>query len=308
VAFAANATVVGLGRLGSLGLKQVGSQLRYDTEMTWLLPLALGFALFPGEVAGRGEREGSALRRGRRRLGSRPVRIGIVAAVLCAYLAATIDTGRDTSNEWRRQASDQSKAYTHNLQRDAARLSAAGQPLTTIDDQTPAYLIGPGHKPWNRLERLAPAIVPAIHVAPAAPDPLEIHQDGRVTPAQVQGLATGPSSVAGAGEVRLEGGERFRRHGYPCVATHGAPAVISFATEPELAGQSLFAKLTYAVDKRGPRPAVITGNTYRGGRFPVPLDRRRGRLVLNLGHRLRAELPPGTSVCLRSSSVGWVMP
>src|SRR4051812_20134493 len=44
VAFAANAIVVGLGRLGSLGFKQVGSQLRYDTEMTWLLPLALGFA------------------------------------------------------------------------------------------------------------------------------------------------------------------------------------------------------------------------------------------------------------------------
>src|SRR3954466_16296176 len=53
VAFCANATLVGLGRLGTMGLERVGQELRYDTEMSWLLPLALGFAFFPGRVAAR---------------------------------------------------------------------------------------------------------------------------------------------------------------------------------------------------------------------------------------------------------------
>src|SRR5256714_8211001 len=53
VCFSANAALVGLGRLGTMGLDRVGKELRYDTEMSWLLPLALGFAFFPGGVAAR---------------------------------------------------------------------------------------------------------------------------------------------------------------------------------------------------------------------------------------------------------------
>lgn len=305
VAFAANATVVGLGRLGSLGLKQVGSQLRYDTEMTWLLPLALGFAFFPGDVAGRAA-EPSKVRW--RWLRPRRVRVAIVAVALCAYLAATIDTGRDTALQWQREASDQSKAYAANMQRDAARLKRAGASLDTIDDQTPAFLIGPRHRPWNRLERLGPAIAPELSWVPAAPAPLQVHQDGRVTEAVVQGLAGGPTAIADAGALSLRGGRRSSRGRWPCVAAAGGPATIVFSADEELEGQSLFGLIAYDVLRPGRGPALIGGDTYRGRRVAVPLRRGRSPLVLNLGHRLRVRLPRGSSVCLRSSAVGWISP
>ena len=301
VAFAANATIVGLGRLGSLGLKQVGSQLRYDTEMIWLLPLALGFAFFPGDVAGR---DTGATGKPWRWLGHRRLRIGIVALALCAYLAATIDTSRDTAQAWREQASDQSKTWATNLQHDAARLKRP----EVIDDQTPPFLIGAHHKPWNRLERLAPAVAPSVRVVPAAADPFEIHQNGQITPAQVQALATGPHAIPDAGAVRLQGGVAWRRAGWPCVSTPRGPAAISFSTQRFFRGQSLFAKLRFDVRRPVSRPAVITGNTYRGGEVPLPLDARHGRAVLNLGHQLRVVLPRGTSVCLTYSGVGWISP
>src|SRR3954471_995469 len=105
VAFAANAIVVGLGRLGSLGFKQVGSQLRYDTEMTWLLPLALGFAFLA--------RDGRPVRRPR--LPSRRVRYVLAAAGICVYLGATIDTGSDNAKQWQQRASAQPKAFAENM-------------------------------------------------------------------------------------------------------------------------------------------------------------------------------------------------
>jgi hypothetical protein len=194
------------------------------------------------------------------------------------------------------------------MQADAARLARAGAPLETIDDQTPAFLIGPRHRPWNRLERLAPAIAPALRIVPAGASPLEVHQDGRVTPAAVQGLAGGPRAIPDAGAVDVEGGRRSSRGRWPCLTATGGAATIAFAADEVLKGQSLFAELAYDVRRAGAGPAVISGDTYRGRRVTVPLRRGRGRLVVNLGHRLRARLPRGGSVCLRSSVVGWISP
>ncbi|HVI16737.1 MAG TPA: hypothetical protein VM712_00065, partial [Gaiellales bacterium] len=306
VAFVANAIVIALGRLGSLGLKQVGSQLRYDTEMTWLLPLALGFALFPGEVAGRPV-AGKALRR--LRWPSQRTRVALVALAACAYLAAAIDTGRDTATQWKTLASAQPKAYATNMQRDAARIARAGGRLETLDDQTPAYLIAPTHKPWNRLERLVPAIAPQLHVVPADPHPLQIRQDGEVIPIALQSLADGTDAITGAGRVTLTGGHRARRGRMPCARAAGPrPALLSFATEKLLRGESLFARVDYEVVRRSARPALVTANSYRGRAQPFPLDRPHGTAYLNLGHRLQAALPPGAEVCLRSSGVGWIAP
>jgi hypothetical protein len=49
-------------------------------------------------------------------------------------------------------------------------------------------------------------------------------------------------------------------------------------------------------------------DAYRARPLRVPLDRGRGTLHLNVGQRLTATLPPGSEVCVRSSTVGWVMP
>jgi hypothetical protein len=304
VAFAANASIVALGRLGQLGLQQVGAQLRYDTEMTWLLPLALGLALFPDVSGGR---VGAETVRAVRWPGRR-VRIGLVVAVACAYLAAAIDTGRDTAVEWHRADSDQPKAYVYNMQHTAAQLQRSGARLETLDDQTPAFLVSPAHKPWNRLERFVPAVAHELHVVPADPRPLQVRQDGEVIPIALQSLANTPSSLTGAGRVALSGGTRTRRGGKPCARAGARPATIAFRTEKILRGESLFARLGYRVVRGGGAPMRVTGNTYRPGAVLLPLTRTHGQAYLNLGHRLRAELPPGSEVCLRSSQVGWIAP
>jgi hypothetical protein len=306
IAFGANATVVAMGRLGSLGLKQVGSQLRYDTEMTWLLPLALGFAFFPGEVAGRpadGPRKRLAISWPGRR-----ARLALLALAACAYLAATIDTGLDSARDWRRLDSDQPKAYVENIQRDAARLAREGVSPETIDDQTPAFLIAPTHKPWNRLERLVPAITSQLRVVPAATRPLQVRQDGEVIPMNLQGLSGGPTAISGAGAVTLHGGRRVRSGGRLCAVAGAAPATLDFAAETLLRGQSLFARVDYTVARRSRVPAAVSADSYRPTTLAVPLDRPRGQIYLNLGHRLRATLPAGTRVCVRSSTVGWIQP
>ncbi len=291
VAFAANAIVVGLGRLGSLGFKQVGSQLRYDTEMAWLLPLALGFAFFV--TNGRGLRP--------LRLPSRRATLALGGVAACLYLAAAIDTGRDNARDWRFKASNQAKVFAANMKRDASRHAGA----TVLDDQTPAFLIAPPHKPWNRIERFVPAITNRVRVVAGGPRPLETHVDGRLTPIQLQPVASGPTALTGAGAVTRSGGVLTRERGRRCLA---GPATIAFTTEPDLKGESLFARVDYDVVRRSARPAVLTADSYRPRPQPLPLDRPRGSVYLDLGHLLHVALPAGSKVCLRGSLVGWLVP
>jgi hypothetical protein len=277
IAFAANAIVVGLGRLGSLGFKQVGSQLRYDTEMTWLLPLALGFAFLAWDRS-----EVRPLR-----LPSKRVMYALAAVLGCAYLAATIDTGADNARDWRFKASNQAKTFVANMQRTAR---AGGQ---VLDDQTPAFLIAPPHKPWNRLERFIPAVTDRVSVVPGGERLLETHADGRLTPVQIQSVASGPTALTGAGSVKVEGAHTRR-----CAT---GPARITFTTEPDLKGESLFAVVRY----RGHGRALLTADSYRGR--PVPVGGS-GKLFLNLGHELRLTLPRGSRGCVLGSDVGWLAP
>jgi hypothetical protein len=306
VAFAANATVIAMGRLGSLGLKQVGSQLRYDTEMAWLFPLALGFAFFAGEVAARGG-EPRVVRR--LRLPGQRVRYALLALVVVAYLGARLDTGADTADDWHKQVSDPTRAYVANMQRDAARLERSGASLAVMDDQTPPTMISPAHRPWNRLERLVPAIAPQLHVVSADPHPLQARQNGDVIPIALQALATDRAAVTGAGSVELRGGHRVERHGAACAATGAKPASLSFRTEELVEGQSLFGRLVYEVRRPGATPALVTATDgYRPRPLQVPLERGRGQLYVNLGHRLTAAIPPHAELCLRSTAVGWISP
>src|SRR3954451_12726916 len=284
VAFAANATVVGMGRLGSLGFKQVGSQLRYDTEMTWLLPLALGFAFFVTN--------GARIRP--LRLPPRRVTLALGAIVACLYLAATVDTGRDNARDWRFKASNQAKTFAANMRRDAAR---GGE---VLDDQTPAFLIAPPHKPWNRLERLVPAITGNVRVVPGGNQLLEVHTDGRLTPMQLQSVASGPRALTGAGTVKLLDGTLTHEHGRRCVT---GPAHVAFTTERDLKGESLFAAVRY----RG-GPAILTADSYRGRPQRVGAAPRNGTLFLNLGHSLRLAVPRGAKGCVLGSDVGWLAP
>lgn len=282
IAFLANATLVGFGRLGSYGLERVGSELRYDTEMAWLLPLALGFAFFPGKVAGRPAEERPPPRR------RRALRLAAVAAVAAYAIAATL-TGAGISDSWRTRNSGPSEAYVEHLRADVRGLRPGSE---AIDDQVPAFLIGSSARPWNRLERLVPAVEPRLRIVPAAANPLQVGDDGHVGPARLQPLSTGPDALATTGSLTLLKGRAKRM----CVAGGGE---VEYRSAKLYRGQSLYARIAYEVPRPSAEPGSIAAR-------PLPLDRPAGHQLVNLGRTLRLALPPGARACVRGITVGWL--
>jgi hypothetical protein len=294
VAFCVNAALVGLGRLATMGVDRVGKELRYDTEMSWLLPLALGFAFFPGTVAAR--RAAPVRRR------FRPPARAAVAAGLAAYLVAATATGSGISESWRRHNSDPPKRYVTNVRHDVAMLAGDGRSLVAIDDQAPAFLIGSAERPLNRLEHLIPAIEPRLRMVVAGTRPLQVGDDGHIAPAVLQPLVSGPAAVSGSGSLRLLRGHADTHRGTRCF---GGAGELQFESKPTLAGQSLYALVSYDVERRVKRAGTIV-STPPSGSGVVPLDAARGQQLVNLGRPLRVSLPRGARACVRALAVGWL--
>ena len=290
VAFSVNAALVGLGRLGTMGLDRVGKELRYDTEMSWLLPVALGFAFFPGTVAGRP----APVRQ------LRFVRAGAGFAI-AAYLVAACATGAGISSSWREHNSGPSKAYVENLRRDVGRLVRGGGAPVAIDDQVPAFLIGSADAPLNRLERLIPAVEPRLGVVTAGARPLQVGDDGHVGFAVLQPLVSGDGALSGSGSVRVVRGRPAGR----CLSAAASGADLRFDTKPLMRGQSLYALVSYRVARGTDAPGwILSRPPSRPGE--IALDRPRGSELVNLGRPLRVSLPRGARACVRSVSVGWL--
>jgi hypothetical protein len=284
VCFSVNAALVGLGRLATMGVDRVGKELRYDTEMSWLLPLALGFAFSWGSAEP-----------ARLRLRARFA----VAGAVAAYLVAASATGAGISKSWRDRNSGPAKAYVENVRRDVSRLAAAGRPLVAIDDQVPGFLIGSADHPLNRLERLIPAIDPRLHVAVAAARPLQVGDDGHIGSAVLQPLVTGSGALSGAGRLRLVSGQS---DGGRCVSRG---ATLAFQSKRELDGQSLYALVSYRVDRPAGASGIVSGDgPSRAG--SLPLSSGGGEELVNLGRSLRVSVPPGARACVRRVAVGWL--
>jgi hypothetical protein len=286
ITFLANATLVGLGRLSSYGLERVGNDLRYHTEMAWLLPLALAFAFFPGDLAGRPAPARAALSDRARRF-----RVVAVAAVAGAYLVTAAVSGTFISRDWRARESDPPKAYVQNLRADAARLGGA----RVMDDQVPGLLVASVDKPWNRLEYLMPAVEPRVQVVVADERPRLVRGDGHIVPAGLQPLG---APLRGTGTVELVRGKRSGR----CLPDGGE---VKYTTRAEFAGQSLYALVGYRGRGTGRGTIAPAAGVARAGSFDLAAPGEPTVLV-NLGRDLRVSLPPGTGACLRGSAVGWL--
>jgi hypothetical protein len=218
-------------------------------------------------------------------------------------VAATA-TGAAISRSWREKNSGVAEAYVKNVRGDVARLARGGRKPVAIDDQSPGFLIGTAARPWNRLERLIPAIEPRLRVAVADPRPLQVGDDGHVGPALLQPLASGDTALSGAGSLRLVSGSTRRSAGRACIVAGRTRADLRFATKRELRGQSLYALVSYDVG-RGGRPGSFAA-TPAGSSGTVALDARHGEELVNLGRPLELALPSGTRVCLRRLAVGWL--
>jgi hypothetical protein len=167
-----------------------------------------------------------------------------------------------------------------------------------IDDQVPGFLIGSADHPLNRLERLIPAIEPRLHVAVAGARPLQVGDDGHLGPAMLQPLVSGPSALSGVGRLHLAGG---RVRSSRCASG----ADLRFESKPELAGQSLYALVSYDVERPAARPGtIVSGPPSRPG--SLPLGAARGEELVNLGRSVRVSLPDAARACVRSVAVGWL--
>jgi hypothetical protein len=299
VAFLANAMLVALGRLTPLGLHKLGSELRYYTELTWLVPLVLAFAFFPGDVAGAPAAEPDRRRRSAWWPLPRRFAPALAAVAVCAYLVAAVDTGIDQSRHWIANESNPAKKYVATLRRDAARLDHGGRRPVVIDDRVAFFMMGNGEYPWNRLERVIPIVTPHLRVVVADPNPLIVTDTGHLSRARLQPTGGGSSALAGTGSVALASGSRSGRL---CVAG----GEVRFATRPALVGQSLYGAFAYEVDGGGGAPGTIVDPKGPAHDGVLPLHAGHGVEVVNLGRRLRVRVPRGERVCVREIVIGWL--
>jgi hypothetical protein len=129
--------------------------------------------------------------------------------------------------------------------------------------------------------------------------PLQVGDDGHVGAARLQPLVKGEGALDGAGRVRVVGGTR----GAHCL--NGGGGDLRFSSKSELAGQSLYALVSYRVERRSATAGRIASEapSLPGA---VPLDRSHGLELVNLGRSLRVSLPRGARACVRNMAVGWL--
>jgi hypothetical protein len=145
IVFVVNAAMIGFGRLESFGFERVAWDPRYNTELAWLLPLALAAAL------------------------RRPPRRTVVAI----YVVLAAVTGTLMSLWWQHSQSATATRYVHDLPRG----------VELIDQPVPPFLVAAVDYPWDRLSRLAPAA--GLHVVQASEHPLIVEGDGTARPARL---------------------------------------------------------------------------------------------------------------------------
>ncbi|MEA2448891.1 MAG: hypothetical protein QOG63_823 [Thermoleophilaceae bacterium] len=153
IVFLVNAAMIGFGRLESFGFERVAWDPRYNTELAWLLPLALAAAL-----------KGFTWRRRS---------VGVVGV----YAILAVVTGTLMSLWWRDTQSRAPTAFVENLHSDATARTEI------IDQPVPQFLVAAVDYPWDRLSRLAPAL--GLNVVQRTGQPRIVGADGHVRPARL---------------------------------------------------------------------------------------------------------------------------
>jgi len=295
IVFVVNDVLVGLGRLESLGFNRTTADLRYQTELAWLLPLALAFAFFPADVA-----DGSAPSRPRR------FRLRVAgAAGLTCYLIAALVTAVIASDDWKTDKTDPPKAYVRTLRNDARRT------VGVMGYERPRFVVRGEEGPWAQPRRLVPTLAPRVHFTAATSSPLAIRADGHIRPAHVHALGDPAHVLSAAGNMRVLGGTVSGRGENMCLATGARAGGVEYEPLPSPAGVDLYAALRFAVARGGARPAVVSAVAGVGAAPALaptsfPLDRRTGSAVVDLGYWVRIRIPPQSKVCVRSLGVGWL--
>jgi hypothetical protein len=295
VVFVVNDALVGLGRLESLGFHRVTGDLRYQTELTWLLPLALAFAFHPYDVAG-GATDDT---RRRTRPAGRRLRIAALAGLAC-YLVAAVVTAAVIANDWITGKTTRPKAYVRVLRHDGERA------VNVLGYERPGFVVPGEEGPWAAPRVLIPTLAPRVGFVLASTTALAIRADGHIRPAHVQPFRGDANRLGTAGTLHVVAGKVNRRGRETCLASGARAGELEFDGRPRPYGPDMYASVTFAVERGGDEPAVVTSTSSGVRPTSLPLDRRTVSFVAELDDPLRVRIPPHAELCSRSVAVGWL--
>lgn len=203
----------------------IGNDLRYLTDFSWLVPVALCAAFGTGRVLQPAvppsfDRIGlPAPRSAKGRFG----RI-TVAAVLCAYCAGALATSSHLQAGW---GSVNARHWEANVERGFAQLTRAQQVPVVADATVPFQIVGNGFAPLNRLSYVLPLYAHGFRIGgPLTGPPVVVAPDGSVEPATIAQPTPPPtaSALLRARRLRVPRGAGFVHGPDVCVAPGGAGA------------------------------------------------------------------------------------
>jgi hypothetical protein len=284
------------GRLVALG-PSVGYDPRYVSDLFWLLPIGLVFALHPRQVLVLGAPWPP---RPHRRLA--PDLAVAVAAALTLITIENVHQSKVFHDYWRGHAS---RAYALTVG-DSVRAVAkrTGAAVRLPDGPVPDAVI-PGN--WQEARRsyiVGQYGLPARFDDPRGPDAL-IDQGGHVVPAHIvtrEQLSLADATVSGG-----------TRHG-DCVRAPGPrPAIATLQLPRPLRGQLVAIRLTPAGAFPANGLALFLDNTLGYPPQPTALvPAAAGPTTVDTEQTsaagVRLAVPPGANLCLRSVEFGQVLP
>lgn len=291
-----NFVLVGIGRMGVYG-PGVVSDLRYETEFTFLLPIAALIAF--------SHSRGPLPALSRFTAWKRP----LIAAGVAAYLASWAGTLNRLENAW---TSETVRVQAANIRADAARLRETGRRPAAINTQ-----MNVGAVQFIDAAQIFPELSPDVPVNTPSDDLVIVAPDGHLLPARhFRAVVLRPGSPT----VRLPAGTG-PRSGTACF--RGETAASSIIVERSFVARR-------PPEGAAPWPVVLrlggerartgfAGSVYidRGEGFPPLPDRRldfsaSGRALTDLPaeaiRRLRIDIPAGREFCLRALTISQVRP
>ena len=270
VALVANAVIVGLTRVGDpsgpLGPAGTAYVLRYNEEISWLLPIALGAAFLRRQ--GRHEARASAAGLTPLATGTATGLAGIAVAVYVSL--CWVSAGRIASKEvW---PGARARQYVDRVQEGLRPVLESGRPTAMVDAVTPFDVVPLLFAPYDSHSEFLPVVDERVVFDATERELFHVREDGVVTPVRfVAGAGGEAADLVRAGTLgAIPAGADLGDGGY-CVRSGRSPSLIAFIPPQPVTAGPLFLSLTFT--SRGRAPLTLAAEPVGGGSPP------RGKVV-----------------------------
>jgi len=230
VTFLVNAAIVGLTRIaadaGTFGPNGLAYYLRYNEEITYLVPIALGAALL-GAGRAPGRRPG---------MGRLPTRFAVLVGIGVAFSVGFAWVGAGRVGSKRVWVGAQARPYVENVQAGLRRIDRSGRQVALVDGVAPYAFVPPLQAPYNSDSEVLRVVDRRASFDSTGRDLYEVAPDGAVMPVSFSAESGGDAkAILTAGAVGVKPGTpTFDDRGL-CVVAGTDGAVIGF-TPPQPSG------------------------------------------------------------------------